>query len=71
MRGMFYLTESESESDTSDLSRATSDEQSRSEPVNTEQEEDTLGYNLIIPHLPPAAAANFQNRTDHWTHHGQ
>eukprot|EP00959_Pyramimonas_sp_CCMP1952_P027332 574545-Pyramimonas_sp.AAC.1 len=68
---MFDLTESESESDTSDLSGAMCDEQSSFEPVNTEQEEDALGYNLIIPHLPPAAAANFQNKRDHWTQHGQ
>eukprot|EP00959_Pyramimonas_sp_CCMP1952_P316333 6621132-Pyramimonas_sp.AAC.1 len=68
---MFDLTESESESDTSDLSKATREEQSSFEPPNTEQEEDTLGYNLMIPHLPPAAAANFQNRRDHWAQHGQ
>eukprot|EP00959_Pyramimonas_sp_CCMP1952_P334096 6996901-Pyramimonas_sp.AAC.1 len=69
MIAMFDLAESENEPEASDLSRLESDVQSQPEPARTEQEEDTLGYNLIIPHLSPAAAANFQNKSDHWTQH--
>eukprot|EP00959_Pyramimonas_sp_CCMP1952_P271283 5671458-Pyramimonas_sp.AAC.1 len=29
------------------------------------------GYNLLLPHIPPAAVANFQGRTDMWTQRGQ
>eukprot|EP00959_Pyramimonas_sp_CCMP1952_P193764 4051646-Pyramimonas_sp.AAC.1 len=71
MRAMFDLTESESESDASDLSRMECDVQSQPEPARTEQEEDMLGYNLLLPHLPPAAAANFQSKKDHVTQHGK
>eukprot|EP00959_Pyramimonas_sp_CCMP1952_P104819 2190902-Pyramimonas_sp.AAC.1 len=44
-------------------------ERSSVEPVNIEQ--DMLGYNLLLPHLPAAAVANFQERRDQWTQHGQ
>eukprot|EP00959_Pyramimonas_sp_CCMP1952_P457176 9474441-Pyramimonas_sp.AAC.1 len=74
MRVMFDLTdltESESESVASALSRVNCDAQSQPEPVNTEQEEDTFGYNLLLPHLSPAAAANFQNKKDPWTQRGK
>eukprot|EP00959_Pyramimonas_sp_CCMP1952_P055079 1151316-Pyramimonas_sp.AAC.1 len=41
------------------------------EPSNKEpakhREEETPGYNLLLPHLPPAAVANFQDKTDAWT----
>eukprot|EP00959_Pyramimonas_sp_CCMP1952_P380683 7975821-Pyramimonas_sp.AAC.1 len=69
---MFDLTESESESEASDPSKAMCDEQPRFEPVNTEQEEYTLVYKPFLLHLPPAAAAaNCQNRRGHWTQRGQ
>eukprot|EP00959_Pyramimonas_sp_CCMP1952_P175082 3658717-Pyramimonas_sp.AAC.1 len=45
------------------------EERSNVEPVNVEQ--DMLGYNLLLPHLPPAAVANFQERRDQWTQQGQ
>eukprot|EP00959_Pyramimonas_sp_CCMP1952_P334513 7005457-Pyramimonas_sp.AAC.1 len=44
-------------------------EQSSVEPVNIEQ--DMLGYNLLLPHRPPAAVANFQDGRDQWTQRGQ
>eukprot|EP00959_Pyramimonas_sp_CCMP1952_P354582 7427586-Pyramimonas_sp.AAC.1 len=45
------------------------EERSSVEPVNIEQ--DMFGYNLLHPHLPPAAVSNFQDRRDQWTQHGQ
>eukprot|EP00959_Pyramimonas_sp_CCMP1952_P460420 9479817-Pyramimonas_sp.AAC.1 len=47
------------------------DLQAQAEPARAEQEEDTLGYNLLLPHLPLAAAANCQNKKDHWTQRGK
>eukprot|EP00959_Pyramimonas_sp_CCMP1952_P069638 1453757-Pyramimonas_sp.AAC.1 len=70
MGAMFDLTESQIEFDASDLSRMRCDEQSQPEPVNPEQEEDALGYNLLIPNLPPAAADNFQKKKGHLTQRG-
>eukprot|EP00959_Pyramimonas_sp_CCMP1952_P281604 5886049-Pyramimonas_sp.AAC.1 len=71
MRAMFDITDSGSESDTSNPSKAMCEERSSAEPVNAEQAEDVLGYNLLPPHLPPAAVANFQGRRDQWTQRGQ
>eukprot|EP00959_Pyramimonas_sp_CCMP1952_P040623 849419-Pyramimonas_sp.AAC.1 len=71
MREMFDIADSGSETDTSNLSKAMRDERSSVEPVNTEQAGDLLGYNLLLPHLPPAAAANGQHRRDQWTQQGQ
>eukprot|EP00959_Pyramimonas_sp_CCMP1952_P420459 8807302-Pyramimonas_sp.AAC.1 len=69
MRAMFDITDSGTESDTSDLLKEMCEERSSVEPVNIEQ--DMLGYNLLLPRLPPAAVANFQDRRDQWTHRGQ
>eukprot|EP00959_Pyramimonas_sp_CCMP1952_P060457 1263068-Pyramimonas_sp.AAC.1 len=69
MRAMFAITDSGTESDTSNLLKEMVAERSSGEPVNIEQ--DMLGYNLILPHLPPAAVANFQDRREQWTQRGQ
>eukprot|EP00959_Pyramimonas_sp_CCMP1952_P353659 7409545-Pyramimonas_sp.AAC.1 len=69
MRAMFDITDSESESDTSNLVNEMREKRSNVEPVVVEQ--DMLGYNLILPHLPLAAVANFQDRKDQWTRRGQ
>eukprot|EP00959_Pyramimonas_sp_CCMP1952_P158354 3311730-Pyramimonas_sp.AAC.1 len=69
MRAMFDITDSESESGTSNLVKEMREERSNVEPVDVEQ--DMLGYNLLLPHLPPAAVANFLDRKDPWTRRGQ
>eukprot|EP00959_Pyramimonas_sp_CCMP1952_P353658 7409544-Pyramimonas_sp.AAC.1 len=69
MRAMFDITDSEPESDTSNSVKEMREERLNVEPVEFEQ--DMLGYNLLPPHLPPAAVANFQDRKDQWTRCGQ
>eukprot|EP00959_Pyramimonas_sp_CCMP1952_P233647 4882940-Pyramimonas_sp.AAC.1 len=69
MRAMFDITDSGTESDTSNVLKEMREERSSVEPVNIEQY--MLGYNILIPHLPPSAVANFQDRRDQWTQHGQ
>eukprot|EP00959_Pyramimonas_sp_CCMP1952_P053788 1125241-Pyramimonas_sp.AAC.1 len=71
MRAMFDITDSGTESDTPNLSKGMREERSSAVPVYIEQEEDMLGYNFLLPHLPPAAVANFHDRRDQWTQHGQ
>eukprot|EP00959_Pyramimonas_sp_CCMP1952_P264617 5532728-Pyramimonas_sp.AAC.1 len=68
-RAMFDITDSGTESNTSNLAKEMCEERSSVEPVNVKQ--DMLGYNLHLPRLPPAAAANFQDRRDQWTQRGQ
>eukprot|EP00959_Pyramimonas_sp_CCMP1952_P226271 4731076-Pyramimonas_sp.AAC.1 len=62
---MFDITDSGTESDTSNLLEEMCEERSSVEPANIEQ--DILGCNLLLPHLPPAAVADFQDRRDQWT----
>eukprot|EP00959_Pyramimonas_sp_CCMP1952_P289888 6062832-Pyramimonas_sp.AAC.1 len=69
MRATFGITDSEPESNTSNLAKGMREERSDVEPVDVEQA--MLGYNLLLPRLPPAAAANFQDRKDQWTQRGQ
>eukprot|EP00959_Pyramimonas_sp_CCMP1952_P271779 5682789-Pyramimonas_sp.AAC.1 len=69
MKAMFYICDSESESDTSNLVKEMRKDRSNVEPVNIEHY--MLERNLLLTHLPPAAVADFQDRKDQWTRRGQ
>eukprot|EP00959_Pyramimonas_sp_CCMP1952_P298031 6234375-Pyramimonas_sp.AAC.1 len=69
MKGMFGMTDSGTESDTSVLSKEVREEHSCNEPAR--HSEEMPGHDLLLPHIPPAAVASFQDRTDMWTQQGQ